>query len=30
VAGVGLGTALMRPVPDRCDAEKMPVYLEAL
>ena len=27
--GRGLGTALMRPVLDRCDEEKMPAYLEA-
>jgi GNAT superfamily N-acetyltransferase len=27
--GRGLGTALMRPVLDRCDAEKVPAYLEA-
>jgi GNAT superfamily N-acetyltransferase len=25
----GLGTALMRPILDRCDDEKMPAYLEA-
>ena len=27
--GRGLGTALLRPVLDRCDAEGMPAYLEA-
>ena len=27
--GRGLGAALMRPVLDRCDAEKVPTYLEA-
>src|SRR5947209_7994144 len=27
--GRGLGTALMRPVLDRCDGEKVPAYLEA-
>jgi GNAT superfamily N-acetyltransferase len=27
--GRGLGTALMRPVLDRCDEEKLPAYLEA-
>jgi len=27
--GRGLGTALMRPVLDRCDVEKVPAYLEA-
>jgi GNAT superfamily N-acetyltransferase len=27
--GRGLGTALMRPILDRCDAEKVPAYLEA-
>jgi ribosomal protein S18 acetylase RimI-like enzyme len=27
--GRGLGTALMRPILDRCDSERMPAYLEA-
>ena len=27
--GQGLGTALMRPIVERCDDEKMPAYLEA-
>jgi ribosomal protein S18 acetylase RimI-like enzyme len=27
--GRGLGTALMRPIIDRCDDEQMPAYLEA-
>ncbi len=27
--GRGLGTALMRPILDRCDNEKVPAYLEA-
>ena len=27
--GWGLGAALLRPVLDRCDAEKIPAYLEA-
>ena len=27
--GRGLGAALMRPILDRCDAEKLPAYLEA-
>jgi GNAT superfamily N-acetyltransferase len=27
--GRGLGTALMRPIVDRCDEEKVPAYLEA-
>jgi GNAT superfamily N-acetyltransferase len=27
--GRGLGTALMRPIVERCDDEKMPAYLEA-
>jgi ribosomal protein S18 acetylase RimI-like enzyme len=27
--GRGLGTALMRPMVDRCDEEKVPAYLEA-
>jgi ribosomal protein S18 acetylase RimI-like enzyme len=27
--GRGLGTALMRPIVDRCDEEKLPAYLEA-
>ena len=27
--GRGLGTALLRPMLDRCDAEAMPAYLEA-
>ena len=27
--GRGLGVALMRPVLDRCDQEKVPAYLEA-
>jgi GNAT superfamily N-acetyltransferase len=27
--GRGLGTALMRPILDRCDEEKLPAYLEA-
>jgi GNAT superfamily N-acetyltransferase len=27
--GRGLGAALMRPILDRCDAERMPAYLEA-
>jgi GNAT superfamily N-acetyltransferase len=27
--GRGLGTALIRPILDRCDAEKVPAYLEA-
>jgi predicted GNAT family N-acyltransferase len=27
--GLGIGSALLRPVLDRCDAEAMPAYLEA-
>lgn len=27
--GMGIGAALMRPVLDRCDEERMPAYLEA-
>jgi GNAT superfamily N-acetyltransferase len=27
--GRGLGTALMRPIVERCDTEKVPAYLEA-
>ena len=27
--GRGIGSALLRPVLDRCDAERMPAYLEA-
>ena len=27
--GAGLGTELMRPILDRCDASGMPAYLEA-
>ena len=27
--GRGLGTALMRPVLERCDGERLPAYLEA-
>ena len=27
--GRGIGAALLRPVLDRCDAERMPAYLEA-
>jgi GNAT superfamily N-acetyltransferase len=27
--GKGIGTQLMRPLLDRCDAEHMPAYLES-
>ena len=29
VAGEGIGSALMEPVLERCDAERMPAYLNA-